>query len=108
MCSHRLQELCQCPDLSVAGMEDSTKYNDRRMSTVGSGPFKASTQKKTVRSLDTMIPAVDQWLGRSGCVRSDCSGKWFVEGTGLEIGWLRVLLLFLLFFFFLKQGNTPI
>ncbi|KAK7099700.1 platelet binding protein GspB-like isoform X2 [Littorina saxatilis] len=44
------------------GVEDSTKYNDRRMAALAGGPFKASTQRKTVRSLDMMMPAVDQWL----------------------------------------------
>ncbi|XP_076440940.1 uncharacterized protein LOC143280205 isoform X2 [Babylonia areolata] len=46
------------------GAEDSTKYNDRRMTGMAPGPFKASTQKKTVRSLDMMLPAVDQWLDK--------------------------------------------
>ena len=65
----------------VTGMEDSSKYNDRRMSSLTTGPFKPSTQKTTVRSLDMMIPAVDQWLGEYTCHR---------------MGWLLLLLLLLL------------
>ena len=56
-------------------MEDSTRYNDQRMAAVGTGPFKASTQNKTVRSLDMMIPAVDQCLGTS-------AGHWGGGGGG--------------------------
>ena len=60
-------------------MEDSTRYNDQRMAAVGTGPFKASTQNKTVRSLDMMIPAVDQCLGTS-------AGHWGRGGGGRRWG----------------------
>nr|KAG5714138.1 hypothetical protein BaRGS_020466 [Batillaria attramentaria] len=43
------------------GPEDSAKYNDRRMTTPSTCPFKPSTQKQTISSLE-MLPALEQML----------------------------------------------
>lgn len=42
--------------------EDSAKYNDRRMAITSTGPFKPSTRKQTISTLEIM-PSLDQMLG---------------------------------------------
>lgn len=56
-----------CFVLCASGPEDSAKYNDRRMTTPSTCPFKPSTQKQTISQLE-MLPALDQMLGKKRIV----------------------------------------